>query len=70
MPRKKEKELEDNIGEEIFKDLINKKDLTNKTAKKDHLIVQNEFRADIKKGDDLSDIPERYYETLKTEKII
>ena len=40
------------------------------TAKRDHLIVQNDFRFDIKKGDDLSEIPERFYETLKTEKII
>lgn len=39
-------------------------------AKKDHVILQNDFRVDIKKGDDLSEIPERFYDTLKTEKII
>lgn len=44
--------------------------LQGKTAAKNHLIVQNDFRADIKKGDALDDIPERFYETLKTEKVI
>lgn len=44
--------------------------LSGKTAKKDFLIVQNDFRADIKKGDDLSEIPDVYYQNLKTEKVI
>lgn len=39
-------------------------------AKKDFLIVQNDFRADIKEGDDLGDIPPVYYENLKTEGVI
>ncbi len=41
-------------------------------AKKDHVIVQNEYKLVIKKGDDLSkrNIPEKYIVTLKTEKII
>ena len=38
-------------------------------AKKDHLIVQNDVRIEIKKGDEV-DVPERFLETLKTEKII
>ena len=47
-----------------------KNQLAGKEAKKNHLIVQNDFRADIKKGDDLSKIPEMFYETLKIEKVI
>jgi hypothetical protein len=41
-------------------------------AKKDHVIVQNEYKLVIKKGDDLSkkNIPDKYAETLKVEKII
>ena len=39
-------------------------------AKKDHLVVQNKFRFDIKKGDDLSEIPEHFYEALKAEQVI
>lgn len=41
-----------------------------KKAKKDHLIVQNQYHFDIKKGDDLSEIPNIFYDTLKTEKVI
>jgi len=44
--------------------------MAGKIAKRDHIIVQNKFHFDIKKGDDLSEIPEHFYETLKTEKII
>jgi hypothetical protein len=44
--------------------------LTKKKAKRDHLIVQNQFRFDIKKGDDLSEIPEHFHEALKAEKVI
>lgn len=40
------------------------------TAKRDFIIVQNEYRADIKKGDDLSDVPEKYHQNLKTEGVI
>lgn len=44
--------------------------LASKKAKRDHLIVQNDFRADIKKGESLNGIPDRFYETLKAEKVI
>lgn len=44
--------------------------LSGKIAKRDHVILQNDFRADIKKGDSLDEIPEKFYETLKTEQII
>lgn len=49
---------------------LKKNKLAGKKAKRDHVILQNDFRADIKKGDSLDDIPERFYETLKTEKVI
>lgn len=41
-------------------------------AKKDFLIVQNDERYDIKKGDNIKqlNIPSKFYENLKTEKII
>ena len=44
--------------------------LAGKKAKRDHLIVQNKFHFDIKKGDDLSEIPEHFYEALKAEQVI
>ncbi len=44
--------------------------LVGATAKKDFIILHNDFRADIKTGDDLSDIPEIYYQNLKTENVI
>lgn len=44
----------------------------NMIAKKDHVIFQNDYKLEIKKGDDLSkkEIPKHFHETLKTEKII
>ena len=39
-------------------------------AKKDFVIFQNEYKREIKEGDDLSDIPKRFIENLKTEKVI
>ena len=47
-----------------------KTSLAGKKAKRDHIILQNDFRLDIKKGDPLDDVPKRFYETLQTEKII
>ena len=47
-----------------------KSKLAGKTALKDHTIFQNDFRADIKAGGSLEKIPDRYYETLKSEKVI
>ena len=38
-------------------------------AKKDHLIVQNDVRIEVKKGEEVK-VPERFLETLKTEKVI
>lgn len=39
-------------------------------AKKDFLIVQNSHRYEIKKGDDISDIPAKFHENLKTENVL
>ena len=41
-------------------------------AKKDFLIVQNDERYEIKEGDDINElnIPSRFYDNLKTEKVI
>lgn len=44
--------------------------LSGKIALKGHVICQNKHYFDIKKGDDLSDIPELFYQTLKTEQVI
>lgn len=44
--------------------------LSGRKAKKDFIILHNDFRADIKAGDDLSDIPDLYFQNLKTEKVI
>lgn len=41
-----------------------------KKAKKDFIILHNDYRADIKEGDDLSDIPAMYFQNLKTENVI
>lgn len=40
------------------------------TAKKDHIIVQNDFKLVIKKGETIKNLPERYIVTLKTEQVI
>ena len=39
-------------------------------AKKDHVIVQNDFKLVIKKGQIIKNLPERYIVTLKTEQVI
>ena len=39
-------------------------------AKRDHLIVQNKDRYEIKKGDDVSELPKKYLVALKTENVI
>ncbi len=39
-------------------------------AKKDFVIHQNEYHFDIKKGDDLADIPKQFKQNLKTEGVI
>lgn len=39
-------------------------------ALKDFKIVHNDFVKEIKKGDDLSDVPKAYIDNLKTEKVI
>lgn len=44
--------------------------MANKKAKRDHVIFQNKFHIIIKKGELLDDIPEQFYKTLKTEKVI
>lgn len=58
-----------NKGEktEISKENISKETWT---AKKDHTIVQNDFKLVIKKGDIIKNLPGRYVETLKTEQVI
>jgi len=62
-------EVEWNI-EKPFEDEEPTNPLQGVRAKRDFLIVQNEFRADIKEGDDLGDIPERFHQNLKTEGVI
>jgi hypothetical protein len=47
-----------------------KSKLAGKKAKRAFLIVRNDFRSDIREGDDLSDIPDEYYDNLKTEGVI
>lgn len=39
-------------------------------AKRDFLIVQNDVRIEIKAGDDVSHVPEMYWQNLKTEMVI
>lgn len=39
-------------------------------ALKDFVICQNDYRLEIKKGDDLSNVPDKFIENLKTEKVI
>lgn len=39
-------------------------------AKKDFKIVQNEYERNIVKGEDISDVPERYWQNLKTEGVL
>jgi len=39
-------------------------------AKKDFLIVYNDYRREIKAGDDLSDVPPMFHQNLKTEGIL
>ena len=39
-------------------------------AKRDHVVKQNEYFFDIKKGDDVSHIPPHFLEALKTENVI
>ncbi len=46
---------------------ITKKDLV---ALRDFVICWNEYYKEIKAGDDISDVPEMFYENLKTEKVI
>lgn len=43
--------------------------LAGKIALRDHVILQNEYYFEIKEGDDLTHIPDRFYQTLKTEKL-
>jgi len=39
-------------------------------AKKDHVIVQNDFKLVITKGKPIKNLPQKYIETLKTEQVI
>lgn len=39
-------------------------------AKKDFVITHNDYRREIKTGDDLSDVPPIYLENLKTEGVL
>ena len=40
------------------------------TAKKDFAIHHNDYHRVIKKGDDLSDVPEMFHQNLMTESVI
>lgn len=39
-------------------------------AKKDFVITHNEYTRKIKAGEDVSDVPSKYHQNLKTEKVI
>lgn len=52
---------------QISKETISKETWT---AKKDHVIVQNDFKLVITKGEIIKNLPEKYIVTLKTEKVI
>lgn len=39
-------------------------------AKRDFVIHQNDVHIEIKEGDDVSHVPERYWQNLKTENVI
>ena len=39
-------------------------------AKKDFLMWHNDYFREIRKGDDLSDVPEKYIEQLKLENVL
>lgn len=49
---------------------LTKLKLDGKKAKRAFIISHNGFYADIKKGDKLKDIPDIYFQNLKTEKVI
>ncbi len=53
---------------QISKETISKETIF--TAKKDHVIVQNDFKLKIKKGEIIKNLPEKYIITLKTEQVI
>lgn len=55
-----------------MKEKKEKKETKKNIAKKDFLIVQNDERYEIKEGDCIEDlkIPSKFYDNLKTEKII
>lgn len=58
-------------GEKALKELpVKPVKLAGKIAKRDFVIHQNEFHFEIKEGDDLSEIPERFHQNLKTEQVI
>lgn len=39
-------------------------------AKKDFVICQNQYRREIRSGEDISDVPEVYLPNLKTEGVL
>lgn len=39
-------------------------------AKKDFLIVQNDYRRAIRAGEDIADVPSRYHDNLRTEGVL
>lgn len=63
--------MEGSLDEEEMVGVVPEKNtMEGEVALKDFIIFHNEFRADIKTGDDLSKIPELYRENLKTEGVI
>lgn len=51
-------------------EMVMKKDFPAMIAKKDFVIHQNEIHIEIKAGDDVSHVPEKFLENLKTEQVI
>lgn len=56
--------------EDIVETFEHVKEESRLIAKKDFVICHNDYFKEIKKGDDISDVPPIYIENLKTENVI
>ena len=53
-----------------YKPKFNKDSKKPLIAKRDFTICWNDYLRKIKKGDDVSDVPQMFHQNLKTEKVI
>lgn len=60
------------MTEEEFRKGKKPKSKSSRTALKDHVLCQNEYFFDIKKGDDLNEleVPKKFDDVLITEKVL